>query len=141
MADRQYVFKVAEVVKVTDGDTYWLRVDVGFRGLLLINVRLWGYDCPEAHRGSEFEKAQAIQAQMAAEEWFRSTGGRDRLWIRTEKDPDNFGRWLGEVWWEYLDGSRLVLGEMLRAAKLASEWPTRWHEEFDTREAINEPNS
>jgi hypothetical protein len=31
MTERQYVYKITEVVKVVDGDSYWLRVDVGFR--------------------------------------------------------------------------------------------------------------
>jgi endonuclease YncB( thermonuclease family) len=136
MAERQYVYKITEVVKVTDGDTYWLRVDVGFRETVLINVRLLGYDCPEAHKGSEFEKAQAALARDLAAKYllpWTIAGAEGTLWIRTEKDPDNFGRWLGDLWWEFSTkpDTELHLGEYLRKEDLASIWPTRWHEEFD----------
>lgn len=127
MTERQYVYKITEVVKVTDGDTYWLRVDVGFRQEILINVRLFGWDCPESNRGSEFEKAQAVQARQAALDFFAQTFSP--LWIHTEKDPDNFGRWLGDIWQER---SGTHLGNYLRSYDLASEWPTRWRDEFET---------
>lgn len=127
MTTPQYVYRIAEVVKVTDGDTYWLRVDVGFRANVLINVRLLGYDCPEANRGSAFEKSEAIEARLEAGYFFNTARP---LWIRTEKDPDSFGRWLGDIWQE--DGDADVhLGEVLREAEYASVWPTRWRDEFD----------
>jgi endonuclease YncB( thermonuclease family) len=123
MTDRQYVYRITEVVKVTDGDTYWLKVDVGFRMEALIHVRLAGYDCPERNKGSEHERTQAKLATDEARGWF-SYGD---MWIRTEKDPDDFGRWLGEIWDEHF-GS---LGEHLRKQGLASAWPTRWRDEFE----------
>lgn len=130
MTERQYVYKITEVVKVVDGDSYWLCVDVGFRQENLINVRLAGYDCPEAHRGTEREKQKAIEARQQADLFLRRPSGQ--LWIQTEKDPDNFGRWLGHIWVE--TGSHddnLHLGETLRGADLASYWPTHWRDEYD----------
>lgn len=126
VTERQYIFKIIEVVKVTDGDTYWLRVDVGFRQQNLINVRLFGYDCPEAQRGSEREKQKAIEAKAAATDFFRSA--MSPLWIATFKDPDSFGRWLGDIWQE-MSGTHL--GNYLVSLSLASVWPTRWREEYD----------
>lgn len=135
MTERQYVYKIAEVVKVTDGDTYWLRVDVGFRALVLINVRLNGYDCPEAHRGTDWEKDQAAKARYEAHWWLTASGKGD-IWIRTEKDPDNFGRWLGEIWYENPSNVTEGLGEYLRGLSLASVWPTKWRDEFEHLDAI-----
>lgn len=127
MSSQPYVYPITQVVKVTDGDTYWFRVDVGFRALVLVNCRLLGFDCPERTKGSAFERFEGAEATMVADEFLNEPGS---LWVRTEKDPDSFGRWLGEVWRE--DGDeRVLLGDMLRAKKLASVWPTRWHEEFD----------
>ena len=120
----EYIYRIAEVVKVTDGDTYWLRVDVGFRALVLINVRLNGYDCPEAHRGSDFERAEAVRARDYADNFLTSDLG---LWVRTQKDPDSFGRWLGDIWNQYGTG----LGEYLASYRLAAIWPTRWRDEYD----------
>lgn len=138
VTSRQYVYRVTEVVKVTDGDTYWLRVDVGFRANHLINVRLLGYDCPERTRGSAREKAEAVRARSVATDFLEPAVARPRasLWVRTEADPDSFGRWLGDVWLES-DGDQWPekhLGAALRDQKLASVWPTRWRDEFDNEE-------
>lgn len=129
MTDRQYVYKITEIVKVTDGDTYWVRCDVGFRQEILINVRLADYDCPEAHKGTLYEKTKAKEAREVAETWLLSESRQ--LWIRTEKDPDNFGRWLGHIWDEWPDGTIHALGGYLRRVGLASLWPTRWRDEFN----------
>lgn len=124
MPDRQYVYRVTEVVKVADGDTYWCRVDVGFRQEVLTCFRLLGYDCPERTKGSGFERAEGLRAKNVAGDWLAAAA--PDLWVRTEKDPDNFGRWLGEF---YDTAERL--GEALSRARLASVWPRRWREEFD----------
>ena len=116
----EYVYRIREVVKVTDGDTYWLRVDTGFRNNLLVNIRLQGFDTPEKNKGSAREKECANHARELADN-FLWLGRTDmKYWIRTEKDPDNFGRWLGDIWIERPDGSTLHLGDWLREHKLAS---------------------
>jgi hypothetical protein len=46
-------------------------------------------------------------------------------------DEDDFGRWLGHVWFETPDGHKTLLGEVLKAAGLATDWPMRWHEKYD----------
>jgi len=125
-----YTFKVAEVIKVTDGDTAHLRVSVGFHAEIAVHIRLLGYDCPEMTRGSAFEKAEARRAQGLSAQFLSRADGT--LWVRTEPDPDSFGRWLGDVWIEDVDGGKRHLGAELRAAKLASVWPTRWHDEFES---------
>lgn len=131
---KPYMFRVTKVEKVTDGDTYWLRVDVGFRQEVLVNIRLLGYDTPEKYQGGAFEKSEAQRAASEARAWLDSRmhlAGAS-VWVRTEKDPDNFGRWLGDVWVES-DGDQWPeehLGAALRSLDLASIWPERWREEF-----------
>jgi endonuclease YncB( thermonuclease family) len=131
---RQYLYEVVEVVKMTDGDTYWLRLrhDPGFRQttLILIDCRLDGWDCPETNKGSAFERSQAKVARTFAANWLTAALLKG-LWIRTEEDPDDFGRWLGDLWTE-ADGVEDHLGATLAAARLASAWPTRWREVYDT---------
>jgi endonuclease YncB( thermonuclease family) len=128
MPTQQYIFRVAEVVRVTDGDTVHLRIAVGFHAEVMATVRLLGYDTPERNKGSVHEKAEARRAHAVTAEFLARTDGD--LWIRTEKDPDVFGRWLGDIWLETGDTKR-HLGAELRAAGLASIWPRRWREEFD----------
>lgn len=132
MPTRPYIYEVTDIVRVVDGDSSWLKVDVGFRQSLLIDCRLSGWDCPEMNRGTVYEKQQARIAQRVATDWLTAALGKG-LWIRTEKDPDDFGRWLGDLWTETPDGDVADhLGLALASQKLASAWPTRWHEVYDT---------
>ncbi len=136
MTTRAYTYRIVEVVKVTDADTFWLQLDVGFRQTLLVNIRLHGYDAPERNRGSAHEKAEAIRATSLATEFLAPSVPRPgaSLWVRTEKDPDDFGRWLGDIWLES-DGDQWPerhLGAELRSHGLASLWPTRWRDEYGT---------
>jgi endonuclease YncB( thermonuclease family) len=123
MTTLQYVYRVAEIVKVTDGDTYWLRLDVGFRQEILIDCRLDGWDAPKMTKGSDYEKQQAKIARQVACDWL-TAALKVGLWIRTEKDPDSFGRWLGELWTETSGTVTDHLGMALASQKLASAWPT-----------------
>lgn len=134
MTTSPYVYQVTEVVKVTDGDTFWCRLDVGFRESILVDLRLSGYDCPERHKGSDREKAEAVRATSVTTEFLSPVVPdlASELWVRTEKDPDVFGRWLGDPWREDATGAQRFLGVELRAAGLASVWPTRWRDEYDT---------
>lgn len=137
MADKThpYIYRVTEVVKVTDGDTYWLRLDVGFRQTILVNVRLADYDTPEVNSGSEVERLAANLARSEVARFFdQGMSPGNSLWVRTRKDPDNFGRWIGEVWIEQEDGETVThvdLGSSLSSLGLASKWPIRWREEYD----------
>lgn len=128
MTTNQYVYKVKAVEKVTDGDTFWLHLDVGFRETELACIRLDGYDCPELRSGSDFEKQKGIEARDATASFFAKNIGY--LWCQTEKDPDNFGRWLGKVWFE-TENVILDLGQWLELQELATIWPERWHERYD----------
>lgn len=123
-----YDYAVTEVVKVTDGDTYWFRVDVGFRESLLVNVRLDGFDAPETNSGDTTERNAGAVARSLAAQFFTDHAGKVR--VATKPDPDSFGRWLGQVY-ATTDTGDVFLGDVLRAQGLASIWPTRWHQEFE----------
>lgn len=126
-----YVYRVTEVVAVVDGDTFDLVIDPGFRLAYASRFRLQGWDTPEMRRGSDFEKAEARRAQQAAADWIDGVGRR--LMARTHK-ADSFGRWLAELLSEGEDWTTPAgaLGLHLRSLSLATAWPTRWREEFDT---------
>lgn len=113
----------AELLRVVDGDTYDLKVDTGFYMTYAHRFRLYGYDTPELYRGSDFEKKEAQTAKNFVEEWFAANPD---FWIRTYK-ADSFGRWLCDV---FTDQDRL--SDALVEAHLATEWPTRWREVYDT---------
>ena len=85
-----------KVIKVVDGDTIDVDIDLGF-GIWLRNerVRLYGIDTPESRTRDEEEKKYGKAAAAYLEKWVKSGG----VTIRTHKDEKGkFGRILGEVW-------------------------------------------
>lgn len=132
MAVKQYLYEVVGVEKITDGDTYWLQLDVGFRQQMLAHIRLFGWDTPELYRGSEFEKERAREARDEALTFFERWLPAHKVWCQTEKDPDSFGRWLGRI---FVDDDKLdgvvSLGQELEDMELATTWPTRWRDIYD----------
>lgn len=136
--DDRYVFDVAEIHRVTDGDTYDLTLleETAFyrKQLTRLIIRLDFADCPELRRGSAFERQEAKTATLVAEEWLRADGRRLKCRTR-QPGPDTppvgdggYGRWLGDLW---DDDTGQNLRSHLRSYGLASVWPTRWRDEFD----------
>jgi hypothetical protein len=119
-----YRYRVSAVQRVIDGDTYWLCLDLGLRCTATVPVRLLGFDCPESRGPGKGERIAAGAAAEEARAWLEQRQGR--VLARTEKDPDSFGRWLVEV----VDDTGALLGEHLRALRLAAQWPTRWREQY-----------
>ncbi len=89
----------AHLVRVIDGDTYVLDVDLGFRVHSHVTVRLRGLDCPEP---STAEGRRAAAAALV----FLGTGP---LIVESYKDAQSFARWVCDVW----VGDQL-LADMLR---------------------------
>jgi len=92
----EYSFR-AELVRVVDGDTFDLRVDLGFHCSITIRARLFGANAPELHnvKHGTPEHEAGIVAAKAAEAWFDSQ--KDALNIRTFKDRRTFGRWVALI--------------------------------------------
>lgn len=124
MTDEALYTYRAELVRVVDGDTYDLKIDVGFHSTFASRFRLSGYDTPEMRSGSDFEKEKAREATEFAREWWKRR--LDVAYVRTHKS-DSFGRWLAEVY----DEDHRTLGRSLAALDLAVPWPMRWHEKYD----------
>lgn len=94
----------AQLVRVIDGDTYELNIDLGFRIWKKDRVRLYGVNCPEI-RGPELKKGLA--AKIAVQEWFDK---HEKLQIKTHSDKyDSFGRLLADVWSEADELSQYIL--------------------------------
>lgn len=77
----------ATVIRVIDGDTLVLRVDVGFRGSYEDTFRLAHCNAPE---GKQTEAANKLR------EWLPP--GK-KVIVASEK-PEKFGRWLCDLRWE-----------------------------------------
>ena len=89
-----YEYQIKEVVKVVDGDTVDVILDLGFDMFKKERIRLNGIDAPESRTLDSEEKALGIDAKEFLE---RRLGDCDNLWVATEKDG-KYGRMLGDIW-------------------------------------------
>ena len=87
-----YTYKVVELLKVIDGDTVHIRVDLGFGVYLTERFRLSGIDAPELVGATH---AKAVESQVWLEGELRRT--LPMLWVESTK-LDSFRRWLGTFW-------------------------------------------
>lgn len=94
-----YEYK-AEVIRIVDGDTIELKVDMGFRISNQENFRFARIDTAEIFRPRN--RAERIHGLEAAR-WLKEHVLGKEILIHTEKDG-KYGRWLIEFW---LDGENI----------------------------------
>ena len=86
----------ATVLRVVDGDTLDLALDLGFRIVSTQRCRLRGINAPEARGPRASPEGAAAHAHLA----FILTVGCEVL-VRTHRDlDDKYGRLLADVWTE-----------------------------------------
>jgi micrococcal nuclease len=108
-----YNFRVTEIVKVLDGDTIDVLIDLGFDLYKKERVRIAGVDTPEKRTRNLEEKALGIDATNWLKEKLDSTiAGDDELTIRTELvgGVGKYGRLLG---WLYIGDGNVSLNEQM----------------------------
>ena len=91
-----YEYRV-EIVKVIDGDTVDVNIDLGF-GVWIHKerVRLYGIDTPESRTSDKEEKVYGLMAKDFLIEWI--SAGNVTLKTKTYDAKGKFGRILGELW-------------------------------------------
>ena len=117
-----YNFRVTEIVKVLDGDTIDVLIDLGFDLFKKERVRIAGVDTPEKRTRDLEEKELGIHATNWLKEKLESTlAGDDQLFIRTELvgGTGKYGRLLG---WCYIGDSELSLNEQMITEGYAWEY-------------------
>ena len=117
-----YNFRVTEIVKVVDGDTIDVVIDLGFDIYKHERVRIAGIDTPEKRTRDLEEKALGIDATN----WMKATredtiNGEQELTIRTELQGGmgKYGRLLG---WLYVGDDNVSLNEQMIAEGYAWEY-------------------
>ena len=108
-----YNFRVTEIVKVLDGDTIDVLIDLGFDLFKKERVRVAGVDTPEKRTRDLEEKSLGIDATNWLKEKLESTlVGDDELTIRTELKGGvgKYGRLLG---WLYVGDELISLNEQM----------------------------
>ena len=109
-----YNFRVTEIVKVLDGDTIDVLIDLGFDLFKKERVRIAGVDTPEKRTRDLEEKALGIDATNWLKKKLEDTiaGDGDELTIRTELvgGTGKYGRLLG---WLYINEDTVSLNEQI----------------------------
>ena len=85
------------MVKIIDGDTVDVDIDLGF-GIWMHKerIRLLGIDTPESRTRDKEEKKYGLAAKKYLTEMLNDEGG---IVLKTKKDAEGkFGRILGELW-------------------------------------------
>lgn len=85
-----------EVVRVIDGDTLVVRLDLGFMVSHTVSVRLKGIDAPEIFSGPDEEKTRGWHARRVVEWWVATN--RAEVHVVTSKGARSFNRYVAEVW-------------------------------------------
>lgn len=87
-----YEYTVKEIVKVIDGDTVDVCIDLGFNICHITRIRLNRVDTPETFTKNKEDRKYAMQAKAYASAWMKK---QSQIKVRTLKD-DKYGRILGE---------------------------------------------
>lgn len=86
----------AEVLKVVDGDTLDLRIDLGFDIHHKIRVRLYGVNTPESRTKDAAEKEMGLKAKSFTQDW---TTNNKWVFVNTIPDKnDKYGRILARIY-------------------------------------------
>lgn len=104
-----YEYRVKKVLKVVDGDTIDVDIDLGFNISYYQRVRLAGIDTPESRTTDKKEKALGLEVKDRLK---KAIDAATDVVIKTEK-PDSsekYGRILG---WVYLDDNKVSINQTL----------------------------
>jgi micrococcal nuclease len=95
-----FEYYVKQVIKVVDGDTIDVVIDLGFDISFTSRVRLAGIDTPESRTKDLVEKALGLESKKYLADRIKAA---KNIVIKTEKinSSEKYGRILG---WLYLDG-------------------------------------
>ena len=106
-----YEYRVKQVLKIVDGDTIDVDIDLGFDISFTQRVRLAGIDTPESRTTDKKEKSLGLEVKQRLKDILSKSSS---VVIRTEK-PDStekYGRILG---WIFIDGAEKSINEALIA--------------------------
>jgi micrococcal nuclease len=88
----------AEVVKIVDGDTFKINIDLGFEVHLgPKSVRLYGVNAPESRTKNLEEKKLGLAAKEFTDQWIKKANNKVKIETILDKN-EKYGRILARVW-------------------------------------------
>ncbi len=116
MVGIMYEYKVKEIVKIYDGDTITVMIDLGFNVTKLEIIRLALIDTPEI-RGDEREEGLISRDWLRERLYTAMEKGID-IYIRTNKDhKGKYGRYIGEIFIDDISINKQLVTEGLAIYK------------------------
>jgi micrococcal nuclease len=116
----------AQPLKVVDGDTADLFVDLGFRAYRVDRFRFLDIDTPELNDEDEENRTKAKEAKEVVQSLLGCSEKTTKVdlahWplrIETAKNPDGFGRWLARIYFTTRGDIEVSVNAELLAAGLA----------------------
>ena len=98
-----FVYKIAKVVRVVDGDTLDVIFDLGFDVMLKQRIRMFGIDTPESRTRDKVEKKFGLASKKYLKD--NIALAQDVVCKTHVRDArGKFGRVLGEIW---CDGTKM----------------------------------
>lgn len=92
---KMYTYKIKGIIKIIDGDTIDVLIDLGFEIYAQKRVRLYGINTPEVRTRDLDEKEKGLAAKARLEE-LCETNGDDYLVLKSY-GVGKYGRVLGEI--------------------------------------------
>ena len=95
-----FSYRVNKVIKIVDGDTIDVMLDLGFDIMYKSRVRLFGIDTPESRTRDKVEKKYGLMSKKFLQDELKNA---KKISIKTYKGEETgkFGRILGEI---FVDG-------------------------------------
>jgi len=111
-----YEYKIEKVIKVVDGDTVDVLIDLGFKTFVKKRVRVYGINTPETRTRDLKEKKLGLEAKARVEDLLAEKKGEIVL---KSHGVGKFGRVLGVI---YFSDSETDLGSILISEGHAKEY-------------------
>jgi micrococcal nuclease len=113
-----YEYRVKKLIKVVDGDTIDVEIDLGFDISITQRVRLAGIDTPESRTKDLAEKELGLEVKELLKHKLEEA---TTIVIKTEK-PDSTGKFGRVIGWLHLDNDEESFNKTLVASGYAWEY-------------------
>ena len=117
-----YTYKIS-LLKVVDGDTIDAEIDLGFDIKVKKRVRFMGINAPESRTRDLEEKAKGLAAKDRVKQLL---GGCDNIQLKSH-GIGKFGRCLGEIMIDIVDGQEKLTLESLNKILINEGHATEYH--------------
>lgn len=101
-----YTYKIQKLLKIVDGDTVDVSIDLGFNITIKQRVRLKGVNAAETKTKDLEEKKKGMDAKL----WLEKELAKEGDWIIETYKEDKYGRMLGTL---YCIGDPVTINERM----------------------------